>query len=63
MTKDDIGRIMEMIHDMMADIDEELFNDTTVSRALDAIELALYDAAELPQPDQPIPVSPSGSAG
>ena len=62
MTKDDIERIMEMIHNMLARIDEGLFNDNATLRELDAIESLLYDAADILQPDQPTQESPSGSA-
>lgn len=62
MAKDDIERIMEQIHDLVASIDEDLFNDIDALRRLAAIELALYDAAEIPRPDRPTSGSPSGSA-
>ena len=55
MTKDDIERILEMIHNMLARIDEGLFEDITTHHELCAIELALYDAADIPRPYQPTP--------
>ena len=60
MTKDDIERIMEKIHDMLARIDEGLFDDLVTLRELEVIELLLYDAADIPRPGQPTPGSPSG---
>jgi hypothetical protein len=62
MTKDDIERIMEMIHNMLARIDEGLFDDNPTLGELEAIELALYDAAALPRPYQPTPGLLSGPA-
>ena len=62
MTKDDIERIMEMIHNMLARIDEGLFDDNTTLGELEAIELALYDAAGIPRPYQPTQGLLSGSA-
>jgi hypothetical protein len=55
MTKTDIAFIMEKIHDLIASIDEDLFNDTDACGRLDAIELALFDAAGIPRPDQSTP--------
>ena len=55
MTKTDIERILEMIHDMIARIDPELFDDNATLNELNAIELALYDAADIPRPYQPTP--------
>ena len=62
MTKADIERIMEMIHNMLARIDEGLFDDNVTCRELNVIELLLYDVADIPRPDQPTPESPSDSA-
>jgi hypothetical protein len=62
MTKDDIERLLEMIHNMLARIDEGLFDDIIVHRELTAIELLLYDVADIPRPYQPTPVLPSEPA-